>query len=504
MKRFGGRLLKFMSVVFVAFTLCVPPQIQADTGLADFGFSNDREGVIELLGLLVNQDNAKDFYRGIVTELDADNFATREAATLKLSRMPVIDRALLEELSGKASPEAAIRIQRVLKTNSLERFDSMVTAVLDAIIKIKAKGLTELLFKALEARGDYGKGEIWNKSCKAAEVTVVLTDIDYLSTALQSRSDVVRGAAIQAISKVAGERAGDMILPSTGDSSPYVVWEAARHLALLHRHECLKPFAKLLMCDEDFGMRWRSLDALRKLTGERFNYYAAGNREERKGPAAKWMAWIEANAADAELNFGAATKDRRGKLFNGKDLEGWSEFSGLEPQAGGGKIAQARGWQVKGGVLKGNSDVKGGQGELRTDERFLNYDLSLEYRFPEGDGDSGIGIFAGDRGSGYLEVQLHPGNSGDLYRIGGIDIDADNGDQLRFRAMKFQESNERGEDWNNLKIRVIDGAVEVFVNGLLQNRARGGPKAPGGIVLRREIALRSAGIEFRNIILEKL
>ena len=55
-----------------------------------------------------------------------------------------------------------------------------------------------------------------------------------------------------------------------------------------------------------------------------------------------------------------------------------------------------------------------------------------------------------------------------------------------------------------MRIRVIDGAVEVLVNDLLQNRASGGPKVPGGIVLRRESALPPGGIEFRNIMLEKL
>ena len=32
--------------------------------------------------------------------------------------------------------------------------------------------------------------------------------------------------------------------------------------------QCLIPLVNLLMCDQDFGLRWRSLEALRKLTGQ--------------------------------------------------------------------------------------------------------------------------------------------------------------------------------------------------------------------------------------------
>ena len=120
----------------------------------------------------------------------------------------------------------------------------------------KEKGLVELLFKALESRGNYGKGEIWKKAGEAAQLTADPSDINDLSLALKSKSDVVRSAAVQALVKVAGQGAGDIILPVADDASPYVTWEVARSLALLGRHECLKPFAKLLMCDEDFGMRW--------------------------------------------------------------------------------------------------------------------------------------------------------------------------------------------------------------------------------------------------------
>jgi hypothetical protein len=473
--------------------LCFANQVAPGNELADFGFAGDREGIVELLGLLAGQADSEGSYNNIVEELDSEDFATREAATLKLSRMPIIDRAALKNLAGKVSPEVAIRIQRVLKANSLERFDSLLKAVLNAITKTKTRGVVELLFEALETRENYGKGEIWKKVGEAVIVTARHSDIDYLVSALESTSDVVRGGAVQAIVEVADSGAADLILTVADDPCAYVKWEVARNLALLRRRECLKPFAELLMCDDDFGMRWRSLDELRRITGERFNYYAAGNTVERKEPAAEWLAWIESNAATADLNFDHAGKDEVIEIFNGNDLEGWREFRGANLP----KVVDRPEWQVEDGILQARGINKG---ELRSEKRLLNYSIGLEYRFPSGLGDSGVGIFAGDPGEGYLEVQLRPGNSGDLYRIGDLEIITDSGERLRFSAPKFKASNEIKGEWNKLQIRVIDGAVEVKVNGLLQNRARGGPKTPGGIVLREE----GSRVEFRNIIVEKL
>lgn len=482
--------LTCIRLVIFSFAACFTSEVATAEELSDFGFASDREGIVELLGLLAGEADATGGYSNIVEELDSEDFATREAATLKLSRMPVIDRVALKKLADKVSPEVAIRIQRVLKANSLERFDSLIKSVLNAIIKTKTRGVVELLFSALQGREDYGKGEVWKKVAEAAIVTARHSDINYLVGALESRSDVVRGGAVRAIVEVAGNGAADLILTVADDSCPYVKWEVARNLALLRRRECLKPFAELLMCDDDFGMRWRSLDELRRITGVRFNYYAAGNAVERKEPAAKWLAWVENNAATAELNFNHSGKAEGIEIFNGNDLEGWREFRGTFLQ-------KVPGWQVEDGMLQARGINRG---ELRSEQRLLNYSMDLEYRFPSGLGDSGVGIFAGDPDEGYLEVQLRPGNSGDLYRIGNLEIITDSGERLGFSAPKFKASNEIKGEWNKLQIRVIDGAVEVKVNSLLQNRARGGPKTPGGIVLRQE----GSRVEFRNVIVEKL
>ena len=128
------------------------------------------------------------------------------------------------------------------------------------------------------------------------------------------------------------------------------------------------------------------------------------------------------------------------------------------------------------------------------------FELELEYRLPGGIGDSGVGVLAGKFGDGYLEVQLIHGKSGDLYRIGDIDIENTEGQPLGFRAQKLEDSNELVGVWNKMRLRVVDGAVEVSINDVVQNRALKGPKRPSSIVLRNE----KSRAEFRNMILKKL
>ena len=81
------------------------------------------------------------------------------------------------------------------------------------------------------------------------------------------------------------------------------------------------------------------------------------------------------------------------KLFNGKDLTGWS----AQPQNAD---APADLWTVKDGVLKCQGKPVG---YLRTDrDDFSNYVLSVEWRWPEKGGNNGVLVHASTPGAGSL------------------------------------------------------------------------------------------------------
>ena len=487
----------------VALAPFVLPQRGVARQLSEFGFTDDRAGVEQLLATLIGErGDTEKKHRELLRQLDSDNFAEREAATIKLAHLPVIDREKLEQIAKTMPPEVAMRIARALKQNNPERFDNMVKAALDTVIGLKEKGLIEPLFNALEGGKQYNRGQVWNKAGEAARVTAGPDDIPFLKKSLASKTAVVRGAAVEAIIECAGKDAVDILIEADAAADPdaYVKWGVAKHLALESRRECLKPLAELLTCDDDFGVRWRSLDELRRITGQEFGYYAAGNADERAVPAKKWRAWVDEHGATADLNFGGRVADTKETLFNGHDLSGWEKEADedkglpLDPAA---KAARISGWKVEGGVLVCTGLHPGG---LRTQRNYLNYELELEYQLPGGIGDSGVGVLAGKFGDGYLEVQLLHGKSGDLYRIGDLDVQTAEGEPLRFQAQKLKDSNELVGEWNKMRLRVVDGAVEVSINDVVQNRALKGPKRPSSIVLRNE----TSRVEFRNIVLKKL
>ena len=143
-------------------------------------------------------------------------------------------------------------------------------------------------------------------------------------------------------------------------------------------------------------------------------------------------------------------------------------------------------------------------GDLLTDADFEDYVLVVSYRASEPRADGGIGVmmnpgqagnaFARDGGD-YLEVQLLPGRSGDLYRIGGFQAKVD-GKDLAFAHPRREEVEERLNQWHEMRVEVCDGEVKAYLNGVLVNEAVG-QVASGRIVLREE----RSKLEFRQVTL---
>jgi hypothetical protein len=474
--------------------------ISKEKRLSEYGFSDDKDGALSLLGLL-NQKQDRKLLAKYVSELDSNDFSKRERASLNLSRLPVIDRTFLEESLNGSNPEVSFRIRSILKQNNKERFDGMIRALSYEIIRGKHEGLLSDLFSSVEDREQYSMGGMWRSFAEASIVTADVTDVQLLKLKLISDNDMIRYSSVKTLLSLLGQKSLPLIAKNIKDQNSHIKWECANAFMKFQRRECLVPLAELLMCDEDFGLRWRSLESLRNITGQEFGYYAAGNAEERSVPATKWKDWIKKNSASAKLNFGVLDNDQAVALFNGKNFEDW-EFRNLGGGPGvifgrKGQVPDEDTWDIENQNLIAK---KGFRSEIITKQSFLNYEFSLEYKL-EGVSDSGVGIFAGDADKGYLEIQLYNQTSGDLYKIGAAQIVTDDGNPLAFRSTKFKDSNEVKDEWNRMVIRVSDGQSEIKVNGEVQNRALSKEAKPSKIVLRNE---GTGKVEFRNLLLKKL
>ncbi|XAM00288.1 DUF1080 domain-containing protein [Phycisphaeraceae bacterium D3-23] len=185
-------------------------------------------------------------------------------------------------------------------------------------------------------------------------------------------------------------------------------------------------------------------------------------------------------------------------LFNGEDLDGWY-FDVANADDAADSITQSD------GVVRFTGQPVGA---LLTQAEYTDYVLTLQWRWPEGAGNSGVLVHAsGSRVAGpwpkCLEPQLQSGDAGDFHGIGGFGYHADHKDsaQTGGRAVKIADGAEHevGE-WNTMHV-VCDGdTVAVYINGVLVNRCHDIEASAGRIGLQSE----GVAVEFRNVTLHPL
>jgi hypothetical protein len=135
------------------------------------------------------------------------------------------------------------------------------------------------------------------------------------------------------------------------------------------------------------------------------------------------------------------------KIFNGKDLTGWT-IHGTEK------------WYVENGELVCESGPDKQYGYLSTDKSYHNFILDLKFKL-EANGNSGVFIRSGIEGtkiSGWqVEVAPPDHHTGGIYESYG-------------RGWLIQPKPEdekvlKAGDWNHLKIHVINDEVTTWLNG---------------------------------------
>lgn len=182
------------------------------------------------------------------------------------------------------------------------------------------------------------------------------------------------------------------------------------------------------------------------------------------------------------------------QLWNGKDFTGWKKFVPDET------VDVDTVWLVTNGVIRCNGKPAG---YLRTEADYSDYKLHVEWRWPGKGGNSGVLLHMSEPDKVWpksIECQLHAGDAGDFWVIGGTDF-KEHADKSNRRVLKKSESSEKplGE-WNTYEIICRDNTIRVFVNGTLQNEASETTVSSGKICLQSE----GVPIEFRNIYLEPI
>ncbi|MEA3462959.1 MAG: DUF1080 domain-containing protein [Bacteroidota bacterium] len=149
------------------------------------------------------------------------------------------------------------------------------------------------------------------------------------------------------------------------------------------------------------------------------------------------------------LCFQGAILAQTESIFNGKDLTGWTIY-GTEL------------WYVEDGLLVCESGPDKEYGYLGTEKEYKDFELSVEFK-QGADGNSGIffrSSIEGTKIAGWQVEVAPPGHStGGIYESYGrgwiIKPDPELDKHLKF-----------GE-WNTMRVRVVGGQVETWLNGYL-------------------------------------
>jgi hypothetical protein len=197
-----------------------------------------------------------------------------------------------------------------------------------------------------------------------------------------------------------------------------------------------------------------------------------------------------ASPAPRELKLMPATD-----AASGKDIAGWKC---IVPDLAAKNEDQGAPWSIEDGIL-----ICSGKpgGYIRTNDKYTNYILKLEWRFnpvTKEAGNSGVLLRMHGEDKVWpksVEAQLHSGNAGDFWNIDNFTMTADPA-RTKGRNTKKTHAAERpiGE-WNEYEIIVNKGDIILLVNGEELNRASEVEEVPGHICLQSE----GAEIHFLNI-----
>ena len=216
---------------------------------------------------------------------------------------------------------------------------------------------------------------------------------------------------------------------------------------------------------------------------------------DRKGAAAEGILALQLHAGRPML---VEFKDIRVKalpdtygpavrLFNGKDLTGWTVSSD----------ALNKTWSAADGLL-----VNAGRpaGYLRTKATFTSYVLRMQLRHQR-KGNCGVLLRVTGPDKVWprsIEAQGQAGALGDIWNIGKfpMTVAADRTRGRHTRKMHPSNENPIGQ-WNRYEIDLNGGVLAIKVNGLVQNIATDCEVIPGTIGLQSE----GTPVDFRNIVL---
>lgn len=145
-------------------------------------------------------------------------------------------------------------------------------------------------------------------------------------------------------------------------------------------------------------------------------------------------------------------------LFDGKTTDGWHLYNK-------GKLASA--WLVDSGVLYCHTDPKLEHGDLISDKEYENYELTFDWKINK-EGNSGVFLNVAERDS--LPTAWTSGPEYQLLDIAHHDysvVTKRSGCLYGFTPQKNPAPQKEAGEWNQARIKQVNGKVEFYLNGVM-------------------------------------
>ncbi len=435
-------------------------------------------GAEELLeSLLPDRERVLEFQRRI-EQLGSEQFKERKAAMEQLLAASLLPAGVLDRGLESEEPEIRNRTREIVRRGGARKSQMVFEEALRAMVKESRKGLLGKVVEVMESGVEVGDAAL---AAHATAGTVEEGDLALLARLAGGKNAIGRRMAA-AGGEVLGPRGAGILQPLLKDGDSAVKLQAAVALANLGSLEGARTLGEFLFSDHA-SERMKAWKGLLSLTGREFGYNALDGADKRREAAIRWTEFLKGEV----VLVGKVEQLKSIQLFNGKDLTGWTHFRRGKAVEPGEKT-----WSVEEGILVCPGK---GPGDLRTNVEFEDYVLVVSYRATERGADSGVGVMmtgakgqpaGGFRfdGGDYLEVQLLPGSSGDLYRIGNFKAKVE-GRDFAFSHRRKIQVEEPLNQWHEMRLEVRGGLVKVYLNGVLVNEVSG-REGPGRILLREE------------------
>jgi len=196
----------------------------------------------------------------------------------------------------------------------------------------------------------------------------------------------------------------------------------------------------------------------------------------------------------AQADDTAISPAKKIELFDGTSLSGWT-FVSKDTNSVAASL-----WSVTNGMIVCQGKP---YGYARTLQTYRDYQLHVEWRWPDGPGNSGVFLHVNPPDKIWpmcYEAQLLAGSAGEIRCNGGSTASGLTPANPRSFPRQQPSSEKPAGEWNSYDILCRSNTIVVRVNGVLQNQVTGTSLGSGAIALQAEGKL----VEFRNFFLEPL